>query len=93
MTRPQISLVMIVRNESLRLAHCLESVKNQVDEIIIVDTGSSDDTLLIAKQYTEKVYSYPWNDDFSSARNYALAQVTCDWVLSLDADEQLHTVH
>ena len=91
MTQPRISLAMIVRNEGPRLAHCLESVKNGVDEIIIVDTGSSDDTLLIAKQYTKKVYSYQWNEDFAAARNYALQQTTCDWVLSLDADEQLCT--
>ena len=89
MTLQQISLAMIVYNEAEHLAQCLESVQHEVDEIIIVDTGSSDDTVLIAKQYTEKVYSYQWNNDFAAARNFAIQQTTCEWILSLDADEQL----
>ncbi|HWR45116.1 tetratricopeptide repeat-containing glycosyltransferase family 2 protein [Sporomusa sp.] len=89
MTLQQISLAMIVRNEDTRLAQCLESVKDAVDEIVIVDTGSSDTTVDIAQKYTTKIYSYQWNDDFAAARNYAIEQTTGDWVLSLDADEQL----
>lgn len=90
MTLQRISLAMIVRNEETRLAQCLESVKDAVDEIVIVDTGSSDTTVHIAQKYTKKVYSYQWNDDFAAARNYAIEQTTGDWVLSLDADEQLN---
>ncbi|WP_378953198.1 glycosyltransferase [Pelosinus sp. sgz500959] len=90
MTLQRISLAMIVRNEGSRLAHCLDSVKDAVDEIVIVDTGSSDDTMEVARQYTENVYSYQWKDDFAAARNYALQQTTSEWILSLDADEQLH---
>lgn len=89
MTVQQISLAMIVCNEGARLAHCLEHVKHAVAEIIIVDTGSTDNTVQIAKQYTDKVYSYAWDNDFAAARNYAIEQTRCEWILSLDADEQL----
>lgn len=84
-----ISLAMIVKNEASRLGSCLESVKALVDEIIIVDTGSTDSTLQVARQYTNKVYLYEWQGDFSAARNFAIAQATGDWLLSLDADETL----
>ena len=89
MALPQISLAMIVRNEGTRLAQCLESIKEAVDEIVVVDTGSSDNTKDIARKYTCKVYSYSWNNDFAAARNYAIEQTTGEWVLSLDADERL----
>jgi len=84
-----IALAMIVRNEAERLAKCLDSVKSQVDEIVIVDTGSSDNTVDVARQYTEKVMYYAWDNDFSAARNFAIAQTNSAWILSLDADEQL----
>ncbi|MEW6574091.1 MAG: glycosyltransferase [Bacillota bacterium] len=86
-----IGLAMIVRDEEQNLAACLESVRGAVDEIVIVDTGSADRTVEIAGRYTDKVYHYPWDDDFSAARNYAIAQTRSDWVLSLDADEELDT--
>lgn len=89
MSLQQISLVMIVRNEGGRLAECLACVKDLVDEIVIVDTGSGDDTVKIAKQYTEKVYCFSWCDDFSAARNFAIEQTTHEWIVSLDADERL----
>lgn len=92
MTQQRLALVMIVHNEGDCLAHCLESIKSIVDEMIIVDTGSSDDTVQIARQYTPKVYSYQWHNDFSAARNFALDKTTCEWVLSLDADELLEGV-
>lgn len=85
----RISLTMIVRNESGHLADCLESIKNAVDEIIIVDTGSTDDTVSIAERYTPNVYSFPWNNDFSVARNFAIKQASGDWILALDADEEV----
>ncbi|KUK41678.1 MAG: Glycosyl transferase family 2 [Clostridia bacterium 62_21] len=84
-----IALAMIVRNEERNLANCLESVKGVVDEIVIVDTGSSDRTVEIARRYTDRIYHYPWNDDFSAARNFALDQSRSQWILSLDADEEL----
>lgn len=89
MSLQRISLAIIVRNEGRRLKECLESVKDIVDEIVIVDTGSCDDTVRIAKQYTDKVYSFPWGNDFSAARNFAIEQTTHEWILSLDADERL----
>ena len=87
---PTISLCMIVKNEEHNLARCLKSVKCVVDEIIIVDTGSTDSTVEIAKGYGAKVYHHAWEKSFSKARNYSLKYATCDWVFILDADEELH---
>lgn len=87
---PKISAVLIVKNEEEVLARCLESVK-EADEIIIVDTGSEDKTIEIAKKYTDKVFGdFTWCDDFSKARNHAKTKATGDWILSIDADEFLH---
>lgn len=82
-----ISLCMIVKNEEKYLAQCLESVKSVVDEIVIVDTGSSDKTKEIAASFGAKLYDFEWNDDFSAARNFAKSKTTMNWVLQLDADE------
>ncbi|MFQ5686343.1 MAG: glycosyltransferase [Candidatus Scalindua sp.] len=84
-----ISLCMIVKNEEEYLSRCLNSVKGYVDEIIIVDTGSTDRTVEIAKSFGAKVFIHPWEGDFSKARNYSLKYATCDWILILDADEEL----
>ena len=62
---------MIVKNEEKTLGRCLDSVKDIVDEIIIVDTGSDDNTKKIASQYTKRIYDFKWNDDFAAARNYS----------------------
>ena len=84
-----ISAVMIVKNEESCLETCLKSIQG-VDEIIIVDTGSKDKTIEIAKKYTDKVYTdYKWNDNFAEARNYAKSKATGKWILSIDADERL----
>lgn len=82
-----ISLCMIVKNEENTLPHCLDSVRDMVDEIIIVDTGSSDKTKEIAYQYTDKLFDYEWNDDFSAARNYSFSKAAKDFILWLDADD------
>lgn len=87
--KPTITLAMIVRNEEDNLPGCLESARHWVDEIVIVDTGSGDRTPEIARRYTAKVYTCPWRDDFSAARNFALEQATGSWILCLDADERL----
>lgn len=84
-----ISLVMIVKNEERHLRRCLESVVNYVDEIIVVDTGSTDQTQRIAVEFQAKVYEYTWGDDFAAARNFALDKSTCDWCLVMDADEYI----
>ena len=82
-----ISLVMIVKNEEKLLRRCLDSVKNLMDEIIIVDTGSTDSTKEIAAEYTDKIYDFKWVDDFSAARNFAFSKATMDYIYSCDADE------
>lgn len=82
-----ISLCMIVRNEEEVLARCLESIRDLVDEIVIVDTGSEDRTVEIAEHYTERVYSFPWEDDFSAARNYALEHAGMEFCMWMDADD------
>lgn len=82
-----LSLCMIVKNEEEVLARCLESIKNIVDEINIVDTGSTDKTVEIAKQYTDRVFHYEWNSDFAAARNESLKYATKDYILYLDADD------
>lgn len=81
-----LSVSIIVKNEEQLLDKCLASLKG-VDEIIVVDTGSTDNTVEIAKKYTDKLYFYKWNDSFADARNYALKHCTGDWVISIDADE------
>ena len=83
----EISLCMIVRDERETLARCLDSVRDAVDEIIIVDTGSKDETREIALRYTPHVYDFSWRDDFSAARNEAFAHATCDFLMWLDADD------
>lgn len=82
-----ISLCMIVWNEEEGLATCLSSVKDIVDEIVIVDTGSTDRTREIAAQFTDRIFDLEWKDDFSAARNYAFSQATQPYILWLDADE------
>ena len=80
---------MIVKDEESFLEHALNSIKDVCDEIIIVDTGSKDDTKNIAKKYTKKVFNFRWKDDFSEARNFALKKATKSWILILDADERI----
>jgi glycosyltransferase involved in cell wall biosynthesis len=86
---PTISCCMIVKNEETLLKQCLESVKDYVDELIIVDTGSTDGTVEIARQFTDKVHFHPWEGSFSKARNQVLAYATCDWIFQIDGDEEL----
>ncbi|QEZ70156.1 glycosyltransferase family 2 protein [Paraclostridium bifermentans] len=82
-----LSLVMITKNEELKIRRCLESVKDFVSEIIVVDTGSIDKTKEIALEFGAKIFDYKWNNNFSDARNFAIRQSTGDWNLILDADE------
>jgi glycosyltransferase involved in cell wall biosynthesis len=84
---PTLSLCMIVKNEEKYLPQCLESVKSIVDEMVIVDTGSTDRTAEIAESFGAKMFHHPWNNDFAEARNVSLRHATCDWILVLDADE------
>jgi tetratricopeptide (TPR) repeat protein len=84
-----LSLCMIVKDEEKALPSCLESVVGLVDEIIVVDTGSTDRTVEIAKSYGAKVYFHPWEDHFSKHRNQSIGYASKDWILILDADEAL----
>lgn len=84
-----ISLCMIIKNEAENLSRCLDSVKGYVDEIILVDTGSTDDTIEIGLSYGAKIFPFQWVDDFSAARNHGLEKARGEWILVLDADEAL----
>lgn len=84
-----ISLCMIVKNEEKVLARCLDSVADLMDEIVIVDTGSTDRTKEIAARYTDQIYDFVWIDDFSAARNFAFSKAHMDYIYSADADEVL----
>ena len=84
-----ISVCMIVKNEEKNLGACLECLQKIADEIVIVDTGSTDSTKEIAAKYTDKIYDFAWVDDFSAARNFAFSKATMDYIYSADADERL----
>jgi len=86
---PTLSLCVIARNEEAMLPGCLESVAGVVDEIVVVDTGSTDDTVEVALARGARVLDFPWRQDFSAARNAALEVATSEWVFFLDADERL----
>lgn len=88
-TPSRISIPFIVKNESKYMRICLESIKDIADEIIVADTGSTDNTKEICKQYTDKIYDYKWNDSFADARNFALEKCTGDWILRIDGDEEV----
>ena len=87
--RPTISLCMIVKDEEHDLPRCLRSAAPWVDEIVVVDTGSRDQTVQVAQSFGARVEHFSWSNDFAAARNAALAYATGDWILSLDADEEL----
>ena len=84
-----ITLSMIVKNEGKYLRDCLTSVSDIVDDIVIVDTGSTDNTIDIAREFGARIFHFPWINDFAAARNFALDQTDKGWILYLDADERL----
>lgn len=85
-----ISAVLIVKDEEVLLSKCLDTLKG-IDELVIVDTGSKDRTKEIASRYTDKIYDFPWIDSFCKARNFANSKATGDFILTIDADEELLT--
>ncbi len=89
MDKLPVSLCMIVKNEERHLASCLKSVQEWVDEMVIVDTGSSDRTIDIAREFQASVYNHTWKNDFAEARNASLAHAKNPWILQLDADEEI----
>ncbi len=92
MNRNTVSLCLIARDEEATIGMAIKSVLALVDEVIVADTGSSDNTRIIAEGYGAQVLDVPWVDDFSAARNAALDRATSKWVLVLDADEFLQPV-
>jgi glycosyltransferase involved in cell wall biosynthesis len=82
-----ISVCLIVKNEADKIEKCLNSIKEFADELIIVDTGSTDNTINIIKKYTPFVYEFKWCDDFAKARNFAISKATKKYIFQLDADE------
>ena len=87
--KPDISFCMIVRNAGATLSRCLNSVAGLVDEMLVVDTGSTDDSMDVARSHGARVIRTPWRDDFAAARNVYIESARCSWILSLDADEAL----
>lgn len=85
----KLSVCMIVRDSSRTLDACLTSIKPWVDEMVVVDTGSTDDTVEIARNHGAKVYEFPWCDDFSAARNESLRHATGEWLLWMDSDDTI----
>src|SRR5262249_33980822 len=87
--RPRVSLCMIVRDEEANLPACLASAADLVDEVVVVDTGSTDRTREVAARFGARVFDFPWVDDFAAARNESLRHATGDWVFWMDADDRL----
>lgn len=87
--RETLGLCLIAKDEDKNIANCIQSVREIVDEIVVVDTGSTDNTVPIAESLGAVVYNYPWDDNFSNARNFAICHAKSAWLLLLDADEQV----
>ena len=85
----RVSAALIVRDESAFIEACLEFLIGVVDEVVVVDTGSTDDTIDKARRFPIKLHRFKWCQDFSAARNFAIEQASSDWILYIDADERL----
>ncbi|WP_094602623.1 glycosyltransferase [Sporomusa silvacetica] len=79
----------LVKNEEHCLGDCLDSIRDWADQIVVVDTGSTDNTVQVARQYDAQIEYFQWENDFAKARNYSLQFAVSDWILVLDADERL----
>ena len=88
-TKNRLSVCLITKNEQRFLPQCLQSIREVADQIVVVDTGSTDDTVEIAKAFGAEVHEFEWTESFSDARNEALSHARCEWVLVVDADEEL----
>ena len=90
MANPSVCASLIVRNEAARIGGCLELLASRVDDIVVVDTGSTDETVPIARSFGARILHFNWIDDFSAARNFGLASCSTDWAFYIDADERLN---
>src|SRR6516165_3214885 len=84
-----VSLCMIARDEEANLAACLATVADLVQEIVVVDTGSTDATRAVARHWGAWVHDFPWCDDFAAARNESVSHASCEWIFWLDADDRI----
>ena len=89
MSNSSLSVCMIVQNEEKYIQKCLDSIQDVADQIVVIDTGSEDDTIPLVKEYDTDLYHYDWENDFSEARNYSLREASGEWILQIDADEVL----
>nr|WP_320017096.1 glycosyltransferase family 2 protein [uncultured Desulfobacter sp.] len=92
-TKNRISACLIVKNEEKMLPRCLNSLKHLIDELIIVDTGSEDNTVKIAESFGAKIYHHPWENNFTKHRNQSISYATGDWIIFIDADEEFNGYH
>lgn len=93
MSAPRLSVALIAKNEEKLICRSLASLRGHVDEIVCVDTGSTDRTAAIASEHGARVIHWPWRDDFAAARNFASSQCTGDWIMTWDADYVIATPH
>ncbi len=87
-----VSVCIIAKNEEAHIEECCKRLQHYGFEIVLVDTGSKDRTVELARRYTDRIFSFDWCDDFSAAKNYALSKASHDWILSLDCDEYIETI-
>ena len=87
-----ISVCIITKNEADKIDKCLSCIKELPFEIVVVDTGSTDNTLEVVQKYTDRIYHFEWCDDFSKARNFSISKASYDWILVLDTDEYLQKI-
>ena len=87
-----VSVCIIAKNEEAHIEECCKRLQPYGFEIVLVDTGSKDRTVELARRYTDRIFSFDWCDDFSAAKNYALSKASHDWILSLDCDEYIETI-
>lgn len=94
MNKPSVSICIITKNEEKHIGECLKAIMKAASdvEIVVVDTGSTDKTVEIAKEYTDKVFFFDWCDDFSKAKNFAADKASCDYIVSIDADEYIEKI-
>lgn len=87
--KTRLSILVITKNAEVTIGGALKSVEGLWDELVVIDTGSSDRTINVAKKFMAKVFAHHFRNDFSEVKNFGLSKVTCDWVLALDSDERL----